>query len=112
MAILQSVVGEIIATDNQSSSVVHDIGFNRLLKTLEPRCNVPSRKYFSENIVPDIKVKIDLKLAEMLLDVPHLSITTDIWSCTSAQQSLISLTAHWVIKDLNRISAVLQHTQV
>ena len=62
-----------IATDNQPFSVVHDTGFNHLIKTLEPRYVLPSRKYFSKSIVPDINAK----LAEMLVDVPYLSLTTD-----------------------------------
>ena len=52
-------------------------------------------------------MKIDFMLAEMLVDVPHLSLTTDIWSCSSAQQSIISLTTQWVMKEFERISAVL-----
>jgi len=53
---------EMIATDNQLFSVVHDTGFSRLVKTLEPRYTLPSRKYFSETVVPDIKAKIDIML--------------------------------------------------
>ena len=62
-----------IATDNQPFSGVYDTGFNHLIKTLEPRYVLPSRKYFSKSIVPDINAK----LAEMLVDVPYLSLTTD-----------------------------------
>ena len=108
---IHKLVGEMIATDNQPFSVVHDTGFNRLIKTLEPRYVLPSRKYFSESIVPDIKEKINAKLAEMLIGVPYVSLTTDIWSSSSAQESLISLTAHWVTADFNRVSAVL-HAQI
>ena len=104
---IHKLVGEMIATDNQPFSVVHDTGFNRLIKTLEPRYVLPSRKYFSESIVSDIKEKINAKLAEMLIGVPYVSLTTDIWSSSSAQESLISLTAHWVTADFNRVSAVL-----
>lgn len=104
---IHKLVGEMIATDNQPFSVVQDTGFNRLIKTLEPRYVLPSRKYFSESIVPDIKEKINAKLAEMLVDVPYLSLTTDIWSSSSAQESLISLTAHWVTAEFNRVAAVL-----
>ena len=80
---IYQLVGEMIAIDNQPFSVVHDTGFNRLIKTLEPRYVLPSRKYFSQNIVPDIKEKINAKLAEMLVDVPYLSLATDIWSSNS-----------------------------
>lgn len=104
---IHKLIGEMIATDNQPFSVVHDTGFSRLIKALEPRYVLPSRKYFSETIVPDIKDKVNAKLAEMLVDVPYLSLTTDIWSSSSAQESLISLTAHWVTQEFNRVSAVL-----
>ena len=57
---------------------------------LEPRYTLPSRKYFVDSVVPDIKDKINEKLAEMLVDVPYVSLTTDIWSSSSAQESLDS----------------------
>ena len=41
---IHKLVGEMIATDNQPFSVVHDTGFNRLIKTLEPRYVLPSQK--------------------------------------------------------------------
>ena len=43
----------------------------------------------------------------MLVDVPYVSLTTDIWSSSSAQESLISLTAYWITQDFTRASAVL-----
>ena len=43
----------------------------------------------------------------MLVDVPYLSLTTDIWSSISEQESLISLTAHNVTVEFNRVLAVL-----
>ena len=46
---IHKLVGEMIATDNQPFSVAHDIRFNHLIKTLEPRYVLPSRKYFSES---------------------------------------------------------------
>ena len=64
-----------IATDNQLFSVVRDTGFSCLMKTLEPRYTLPSREYFTETVVPDIKAKIDMMLAEMLVGVPYLSLT-------------------------------------
>ena len=39
---IHKLVGEMIATDNQPFSVVHDTGFNRLIKTLELRYVLPS----------------------------------------------------------------------
>ena len=39
---IHKLVGEMIATDNQPFSSVHDTGFNCLIKTLEPRYGLPS----------------------------------------------------------------------
>lgn len=47
-------VGEMIAIDCHPLSVAEDVGFNRVLKALEPRYNCPSRKYFSERVIPKI----------------------------------------------------------
>ena len=103
-------IAEMMAIDYQPFSIVSDVGFTRLLKTLEPRYNVPSRKYFTENVVPRIKQDIDTRLAELIKDVPFISLTTDIWSANLTNESLISMTAHWVNESFNRLSAVL-HAQ-
>ena len=47
-------VGEIVAIDCHPLSVTEDVGFNRVLRTLEPRYNCPGRKYFMECVVPKI----------------------------------------------------------
>ena len=43
-------------------------------------------------------------------DEPVVSLTTDIWSCSSNDISLLSLTAHWIDKSFTKASAVL-HAQ-
>jgi len=70
---IHRLIEEIIATDSQPFSVVHETGFSRLMKNLEPRYTLPSRKYFSETVVSDITAKIDMMLAEMLVGVPSQS---------------------------------------
>ena len=47
-------IAEMIALDCQPYSVVDDIGFRALIHALEPRYNVPSRRYFSETMIPSI----------------------------------------------------------
>jgi len=68
---------------------------------------LPSRHYFTDQVVPGIANAINLKLAELVKDVPHFSLTTDIWSTSLTNQSLISLTAHWIENNFVRKSAVL-----
>ena len=43
-------------------------------------------------------------------DESVVSLTTDIWSCSSNDTSLLSLTAHWIDQSFTKVSAVL-HAQ-
>ena len=103
-------IAEMMALDYQPLSVVNDVGFISLLQMIEPKYKVPSRKYFTENVLPKIKENIDTKLAQLLKDVEFLSLTTDIWSTSLSNESLISMTPHWIGDEFKRMSAVL-HAQ-
>ena len=100
-------IAEMMVLDFQPLSIVSDVGFIRLLNMLEPRYKVPSRRYFMENIIPQMKQSIDLQIAELIKDVHYFSFTTDIWSTSLNNQSLISLTTHWIDDSCARRSAVL-----
>ena len=100
-------IAEMMALDFQPYSIVSDTGFTELLKTLEPRYTLPSRRYFTEDVVPGIASAINSKLAVVLKDVTYFSLTTDVWSTSLTNQSLISLTAHWLEDSFVRKSAVL-----
>ena len=43
-----------VALDYQPISIVEDVGFKRLVNTLEPKYNLPSRKYVTETILHKI----------------------------------------------------------
>ena len=60
--------------------------------------------------MPRIKQDIDTRLTELIKDVPFISLMTDIWSTSLTNESIISMTAHWVNESFNRLSAVL-HAQ-
>lgn len=77
------LIGEMIAVDNQPFSVVGDIGFGRLVNFLEPRYQIPSRKYFSETLIPELYEKVKVKVKVLLANQQHVSCTTDIWSSIS-----------------------------
>jgi len=47
-------IGKMLAVDCQPLSVVEDVGFKRVLQALEPQYKCPSRKYFTDVIVPKI----------------------------------------------------------
>ena len=100
-------IAEMMALDFQPFSIVSDVGFIRWLNTLEPRY---SQRYFTENIIPQMKQSIDLQIAELIKKVHYFSFTMDIWSTSLNNQSLISLTPHWIDDSCARRSAVL-HVQ-
>ena len=47
-------IGEMITLDYQSLSIVDDVGFTRLLHTIEPQYVLPSRRYMTEVVLPRI----------------------------------------------------------
>ena len=101
-----------IALDFQPFSVVDDRGFRSLLNVLEPRYILPSRRYITDTVLPQIHKGIVSKVeAELsLTNVESFSFTTDIWSSEISDDSMISLTAHWITDAFIRKSAVL-HVQ-
>jgi len=108
-ALVHKKLGEMIALDCQPLSIVEDIGFNHFVKALKPRYVIPSRKYLSENVIPKIHegMKVELMKKVHSPGVTSYNFTTDAWSTTSAGESLLSLTAHWVQDNFVWASAVL-----
>lgn len=100
-------IGEMIAVDYQPFTIVEDTGFCSLLRLLEPKYNIPSRKYFTETVVPKIHDRVKNAVAKEIDGVRNMSFTTDIWSTAVNLHSLLSLTAHWVNDTFERKSAVL-----
>ena len=90
-----------IALDNEPFTVVNHTGFTRLLKLVEPRYKLPSDKYFSGTLIPEMYQKVSLKVGDTLSSVSHVSLTTDIWSSV-AQDSYINLTCHYISPDFTQ----------
>ena len=101
---------EMIALDCQPFSIVDNIGFMQLLKALEPRYLLPSRRYVTETILLKLKDEITAKLKVELAGVEYFSFTIDIWSTDVSNDSLLSLTAHW-LTDLFVMRSAVLHAQ-
>lgn len=91
---ISRTIGKFIATDLRPFSIVESAGFKLLLSALEPRHQLPSRTYFSDNIIPELykqthEVMGKLKSAEMVY------LTTDGW-ISRATESYITITAHFI----------------
>ena len=55
-----------IAIDLQPFSIVEDVGFRQLVAALEPRFSLPSRRYLSEVVIPEIHAKVKHGITELL----------------------------------------------
>lgn len=100
-----------IVLDDQPLSVVENVGFRDLMEHLQPRYNLPSRKYLSETALPELYNQVSTKLAAELKGVADLSFTTDIWSSDVSPMSLISLTVHWVDSASYALQSAVLHVK-
>ena len=106
---IHTKVGEMIAIDYQPVSIVDHEGFKSLISTLEPKYQMPSRKYFTETVIPSIARRIRINIATQLREgAEYLSFPTDVWSSDVNSNALLGFTAHWADGSFQRHSAVLQ----
>ena len=55
-----------IVLDDQPLSVVENEGFCSLMEHLQPRYSLPSRRYLSETVLPELYQRVSTKLVEKL----------------------------------------------
>ena len=101
-------IAEMIAVDLQPFSVVEDPGFCRLMKELEPRYSLPSRRYFSDVIISSIHVNVNHLVTQLLSSTNFVSLTTDIWSSDNSHHSFMSLVAHFIIDSMEKKDLMLR----
>ena len=97
-----------IAVDIQPYSLTSDIGFQRLIAKLCPNYRIPSRKYFTDKIIPDIFMKVKAKIQISLDEISSLSLTTDIWTASTNNAPFLSVTGHWLSDEFEQCRAVLR----
>jgi hypothetical protein len=98
---------EMIAVDIQLYSVTSDTGFQRLLRKICPNYNIPSRKYFTDTIIPDIFQKVKTRLQTSLDKATNISLTTDIWTASTNNSPFLSITGHWLPNQFEQKRAIL-----
>ena len=103
-----------LTIDCQPISVVDDVGFRQVLKTLGPHYHCPSRKYFTETTIPKIYTGMKEEVLKLInssdgdsAERNYVSFTSNARSSSVNDISLLSLTAHWVNSEFKRTSAVL-----
>lgn len=105
---VHEAIGRMIAVDVQPYSVVEDVGFKGVVGTLEPRYVLPSRKFFSTKIIPEMYETTRARVQSEVDHAKSVCLTADTWTAQNTTQSFFSLTAHWVTDDFKRRSSVLQ----
>ncbi|GBP40405.1 Zinc finger BED domain-containing protein 4 [Eumeta japonica] len=105
---IHKVVAEMIALDNQPISMLENNGFQRLMNILKPKYQIPSRKYMSEVVIPEVYTKVKNAVRAEIAKAKAISITTDIWTCTNNLLGFLSYTAHWLDEEFGFQHRVLQ----
>ncbi|XP_056111044.1 E3 SUMO-protein ligase ZBED1-like [Rhinichthys klamathensis goyatoka] len=88
-------VAKYIARDMVPIYTVEKPGFINMLKVVDPRYVLPSRKYFAEVALPRLYNSTREKIARELEGVSFYSATTDLWS-SRTMQPYMSLTVHYI----------------
>ncbi|XP_058874176.1 E3 SUMO-protein ligase ZBED1-like isoform X1 [Acipenser ruthenus] len=96
-----------IAKDMVPIYTVEKEGFKKLLKMIDKKYQLPSRKYFSETALPALYDDCREQVAEALTRVQFFASTTDLWS-SQTTEPYISLTVHYIDPDWKLCTKCLQ----
>uniref|UniRef100_A0A8C2FJ66 HAT C-terminal dimerisation domain-containing protein n=1 Tax=Cyprinus carpio TaxID=7962 RepID=A0A8C2FJ66_CYPCA len=88
-------------------SEVEKEGFCFLMNILEPRFDIPSRKYFAEKMIPALYDQTSAKVESALESAERVGLTCDGWT-SRATESYITVTVHFINEDWEIKSYVLQ----
>lgn len=94
---ITKLIAEMLALDLQPSTVVENVGLNRLLGYLQPQYSLPSSSYFTSTAIPEMYESVKQVLLTHLKEAEGgiIHFTTSVW-VTSQTQEYLTLTAHWV----------------
>ena len=93
-------IGTTVAVDLRPYSIVENEGFIQLLRVLEPRYSIISRKELTKTVVPEIYSELKAKVKQSLsLSECRVKFTMDMWKCEGQNREYMTVTAHWAIED-------------
>ena len=96
---LNRAVAYFIAKDAQPFYAVERPGFRTMVAKLNPRYELPGRKYFVEHQLPQLYNEVKTKVVIPKLEqVAHFSVTTDLWTSNS-NSPFMSFTIHFIDSD-------------
>jgi tRNA (cytidine32/guanosine34-2'-O)-methyltransferase len=96
-----------LAKDMCPISTVNDPGFKALMKTMDKRYVLPSRKHFSRAALPALYDKCRAEVEKDISTAEYFATTTDLWS-SRTMEPYISLTVHYIDADFTMKTKCLQ----
>ena len=109
---ITTAIGEHVILDMKPLSSVESPTFRNILAKAEPRYTVSSRTYYKDTFIPKLYASTKAEIIEELKEaVGGVSITTDCWT-SHATESYMTVTAHFVNKQYELKSYVLQTREV
>ena len=95
---LTDAIGYFIAKDMQPVSMVQDAGFQYMVRTLEPRFQIPHRKTFMDRVLPSLYLKVKDTVMPCTAAAEWLAITADCWT-SRANEAYIGVTFHTITRE-------------
>ena len=105
--LLQKRVADFLIENLLPLSTVSSPSFVNLVKTLDPKFTVGSRKTYSDVVIPKMYADMRHVVDGMLRPIDAVACTTDGWT-SIVTQSYITLSCHFIDKDWNMRSMCLQ----
>ncbi|XP_056022020.1 E3 SUMO-protein ligase ZBED1-like [Ostrea edulis] len=104
---LNRKVGVFIAKDLRPLSIVDNKHFREFVTELDPRYSLPTRKHFSDKIIPQLYCETKEKVLNDIKKADSIALTTDSWTSRMCQ-SYVTITVHFMLSDWDMQSYVLQ----
>ena len=104
---LTNAITYCITKDSLPIHSVERTGFKAMLKTFDPRYQIPSRNYFSRTALPSLYCSTKERVAAEIQQVRFFSATTDMWSSIGLKPYM-SYTIHFIDNDWTLQNRCLQ----
>jgi tRNA (cytidine32/guanosine34-2'-O)-methyltransferase len=104
---LTDSVTKCLAKDMMPIYTVEKSGFQQLLKDFDPKYQLPSRKYFSNQATPKLYNETKESILQHLRSAQFFSATSDMWS-SNTMEPYMSYTVHYIDPDWKLQSRCLQ----
>ena len=90
-------------------NIVEKPGFRSMVRKLDPRYEVPSRKYFSKIALPSLYSETCEKVTKELQEAEYYSVATDLWSSIGKLIPYLAVTIHYINQEWELKSCYLSN---